>query len=50
MDKRTRSLAAIGLLVVVAGGLFVWGLYFLMGKPIWRGTTDVVLCWRTRRG
>ncbi len=43
MDKRTRSLAAIGLLVVVAGGLFVWGLYFLMGNPIWRGTTDVVL-------
>jgi len=43
MDKRTRNLAAIGLLMVVAGGLFVWGLYFLMGNPIWRGTTDVVL-------
>ncbi|HEX7120498.1 MAG TPA: MlaD family protein [Longimicrobiales bacterium] len=43
MDKRTRSLAAIGLLVVVAGGLFVWGLYFLMGNPIWRSTTDVAL-------
>jgi len=43
MDKRTRNLAAIGLLMLVAGGLFVWGLYFLMGNPIWRGTTDVVL-------
>ncbi len=43
MDKRTRSLAAIGLLVVVAGGLFVWGLYFLMGNPIWRSSTDVTL-------
>lgn len=43
MDKRTRSLGAIGMLVLVAVGLFVWGLYFLMGNPIWRGTTDVVL-------
>ncbi len=43
MDKRTRTLGAIGTLVVIAGGLFVWGLYFLMGNPIWRGTTDVVL-------
>src|SRR5690606_2400168 len=43
MDKRTRNLAAIGLLMLIAGGLFVWGLYFLMGNPIWRGTTDVVL-------
>src|SRR5690606_36632909 len=43
MDKRTRNLAAIGLLMLVAGGLFVWGLYFLMGNPIWRGATDVVL-------
>ncbi len=34
---------AIGLLVVVAGVLLVWGLYFLMGNPVWRSTTDVTL-------
>lgn len=43
MDKRTRNLAALGLLVVVAGGLFVWGLFYMMGNPVWRGSTDVVL-------
>ncbi|HEX6940922.1 MAG TPA: MlaD family protein [Longimicrobiales bacterium] len=43
MDKRTRSLAAVGALVLVAGGLFVWGLYYLMGNPIWQRTTDVML-------
>ncbi|HEX7052210.1 MAG TPA: MlaD family protein [Longimicrobiales bacterium] len=43
MERRTRNLTALGLLVVVAGGLFIWGLFYLMGNPIWRGGTDVVL-------
>lgn len=43
MEKRKRNLTALGLLVVVAGVLFVWGSFFLMNNPIWRGGTDVVL-------
>jgi len=43
MDKTKWNLAAIGLLTVVAAVLFVWGLFYLMGNPIWRGGTDIVL-------
>jgi len=44
METRKRNLAALGLLVAVAGVLFVWGLFFLLGDPFWeRGTNMVVL-------
>jgi phospholipid/cholesterol/gamma-HCH transport system substrate-binding protein len=44
METRKRNLAALGLLVAVAGVLFVWGLFFLLGDPFWeRGTSMVVL-------
>jgi phospholipid/cholesterol/gamma-HCH transport system substrate-binding protein len=43
MDKRTRNLASVGLLVVVAGVLFVWGLFWMLGTPLLRGGMDVTV-------
>lgn len=38
-----RNLTALGLLVIVAGALFVWGFFFLMGDPILAGGDEVVV-------
>jgi phospholipid/cholesterol/gamma-HCH transport system substrate-binding protein len=47
-------LTALGLLVVVAGALFVWGLFFLLGDPVWQRGVDLVVVMedgaRLRRG
>jgi phospholipid/cholesterol/gamma-HCH transport system substrate-binding protein len=54
MMTSTQRLTALGLLVVVTGALFVWGLFFLLGNPIWeRGVAMVVVLEdgaRLRRG
>lgn len=42
MESRFRNVTALGALVLVAGALFVWGLYFLLGNPLLRGGTEVV--------
>lgn len=43
MDRRFSNVTAIGLLVLVAGALFFWGLYYLLGNPVLsRGRTVVV--------
>jgi phospholipid/cholesterol/gamma-HCH transport system substrate-binding protein len=34
MEHQVRNITALGLLVVVAGALFVWGFFFLIGDPI----------------
>jgi phospholipid/cholesterol/gamma-HCH transport system substrate-binding protein len=41
MDKRTRNLAGLGLLTVVAAVIFVWGFFWMLGTPILRGGYDV---------
>lgn len=43
MGMRNRNLTALGLLVVVAGVVFVWGLFFLLGDPVWRRGLEVVV-------
>jgi phospholipid/cholesterol/gamma-HCH transport system substrate-binding protein len=44
MDKRkNRNLAALGALVIVASGIFVWGMYYLLGTPMLRGGMNVVV-------
>lgn len=43
MEYQVRNLTALGLLVVVAGALFVWGFFFLMGDPILVGGDEVVV-------
>lgn len=43
MDYQVRNLTALGLLVVVAGALFVWGFFYLMGDPILVGGDEVVV-------
>jgi phospholipid/cholesterol/gamma-HCH transport system substrate-binding protein len=54
MKMHTRKLTALGFLVVVAGALFVWGLFFLLGDPIWERGVDLVVVMedgaRLRRG
>jgi phospholipid/cholesterol/gamma-HCH transport system substrate-binding protein len=54
MKTRKHKLAALGLLVVVSGALFVWGLFFLLGDPVWaRGVKVMVVLEdgaRLRRG
>jgi phospholipid/cholesterol/gamma-HCH transport system substrate-binding protein len=41
MDKRKRNLATVGLLTLVASVIFVWGLFWLLGTPLFRGGMDV---------
>ena len=41
MEHQVRNLTALGLLVLVAGALFVWGFFFLMGDPILVGGDEV---------
>lgn len=41
MEYQVRNLTALGLLVLVAGSLFVWGFFFLMGDPILAGGNEV---------
>ena len=43
MEYQVRNLTALGLLVVIAGALFVWGFFFLMGDPILVGGDEVVV-------
>lgn len=37
MDIRTRNVAGLGLLVLVAAALFIWGLYYLQGDSLLAG-------------
>lgn len=43
MEYQTRNLTALGLLVLVAGVLFLWGFFFLLGDPIGVGGDEVVV-------
>lgn len=43
MEYQVRNLTALGLLVLVAGGIFLWGFFFLLGDPILVGGTEVVV-------
>ncbi|HEX2166733.1 MAG TPA: MlaD family protein [Longimicrobiales bacterium] len=43
MPKRKRNLAAVGLLTIVAAAIFFWGLFWMLGAPVFRGGMDVTL-------
>lgn len=43
MDKRKRNIIGLGALTVVAAILFVWGMYFLLGNPVFREGMDLVV-------
>lgn len=43
MEYHVRNLTALGLLVLIAGALFVWGFFFLMGDPILVGGDQVTV-------
>jgi phospholipid/cholesterol/gamma-HCH transport system substrate-binding protein len=43
METRKRNTVAVGLLTVAAAVIFVWGMYWLLGTPLLRGGTDVVV-------
>jgi phospholipid/cholesterol/gamma-HCH transport system substrate-binding protein len=43
MDKRKRNIVAVGMLTLLATAVFFWGLYWLLGTPVLRGGTDVVV-------
>lgn len=43
MDKRKRNLITVGALTLVATAMFFWGLYWLLGNPVLKGGTDVVI-------
>jgi len=50
MEYQVRNLTALGLLVLVAGALFVWGLFYLMGDPLLVGGDEVVVVTRDGGG
>lgn len=43
MPKRKRNLVAVGLLTIVAAAIFFWGLFWMLGAPVFRGGMDVTL-------
>jgi phospholipid/cholesterol/gamma-HCH transport system substrate-binding protein len=43
MDRRKRNITALGLLTITALVAFFWGLYYLLGNPIWQGGLDLVV-------
>lgn len=43
MEHQIRNLTALGLLVLIAGAISVWGFLYLMGDPPFRGGADVVM-------
>jgi phospholipid/cholesterol/gamma-HCH transport system substrate-binding protein len=43
MDHQIRNLTALGLLVIVAAVVFIWGFFFLMGDPLLAGGDEVVV-------
>lgn len=43
MEYQVRNLTALGLLVVIATALFVWGFFFLLGDPIGVSGDEVVV-------
>ncbi|HWV55928.1 MAG TPA: MlaD family protein [Longimicrobiales bacterium] len=43
MEFRGRQLTALGFMVLVAGFLFVWGMFYLLGNPILAGGTTVLV-------
>ena len=43
MEYHVRNLTALGLLVLIAGGVFLWGFFFLLGDPIGVGGEEMVI-------
>lgn len=43
MEYQVRNLTALGLLVLIAGGVALWGFFFLLGDPILAGGTEAVV-------
>jgi phospholipid/cholesterol/gamma-HCH transport system substrate-binding protein len=43
MDNTRRNVVALGALTILAVGLFVFGLYYLLGSPLLKGGMDVVV-------
>lgn len=43
MHKRKRNLIAVGLLTIVAAAIFFWGLFWMLGTPVFRSGSDVTV-------
>lgn len=43
MENTKRNVAALGALTILAIGLFVFGLYYLLGSPLLKGGMDVIV-------
>jgi phospholipid/cholesterol/gamma-HCH transport system substrate-binding protein len=42
-NRKRRNLATLGLLAIVAGLIFVFGLFWMLGTPLFRGGMDVTI-------
>ena len=43
MDKRKRNIVGLGALTAVALVIFIWGMYFLLGNPMFREGMDLTV-------
>jgi phospholipid/cholesterol/gamma-HCH transport system substrate-binding protein len=43
MHNRKRNLIAVGLLTIVAAAIFFWGLFWMLGTPVFRSGMDVAV-------
>lgn len=50
MEHRTRNTTALGLLVVVAAAVFIWGFYYMLGTPVLGGGTRIYVALQNGAG
>jgi phospholipid/cholesterol/gamma-HCH transport system substrate-binding protein len=43
MNRNSRNVAALGILTIIAVGVFFWGLYYLLGNSILTGGSNIVV-------
>src|SRR6266545_5437114 len=43
MDRTKRNVAALGILTILAIGVFFWGLYYLLGNSVFSGGSNLVV-------
>ncbi len=50
MENRKRNVTALGLLVLAAGAIFIWGFYYMLGTPVLGGGTRIYVALQNGAG
>src|SRR5512142_2702518 len=50
MENRKRNVTALGLMVLSAAAVFVWGFYYMLGTPVFGGGTRIYVALQNGAG